>query len=119
MSDCSFAVRALPRGVDARQLEDGKFVVWNRHIAARIGISLICLAGLFITNGQANEAVRVSAQIYESGGESQPVEFPSFSCDDEIRLKMKWDRLPRGNNELEILWVDSRGEVWARRGVDE
>ena len=87
--------------------------MWNRHIAARIGISLICLAGLFITNGQANEAVRVSAQIYESGGESQPVEFPSFSCDDEIRLKMKWDRLPRGNNELEILWVDSRGEVWA------
>lgn len=77
-----------------------------------VGCTMMILAP-FTAHAEEKAAIRYSAHLYAQGIEPQQVESPSFTCDDEIHLRVTWKGLPVGKRQLEIVWLDSRGKVWA------
>ncbi len=63
---------------------------------------------------EVQQSPRYSAHLYTQGMGSSRQKFSSFSCDDEIHLKIRWEGMSPGSHEFEILWVDENKKVWER-----
>jgi hypothetical protein len=61
---------------------------------------------------EAQQGFRYSAYLYTPGMDSSRDKIPSFSCDDEIHLKIRWEGMSSGSHEFEILWIDENEKVW-------
>ncbi len=114
MSDYSLTdIPVSPEGEDISMATTLRTLPPFFRTALLAGLLAIPLSPLLSLAG-TREAFTYSAHLYAQGAGRPKARIPAFSCDDEIHIYTEWKGLPPGKHGFEILWTDSRGQVWER-----